>query len=399
MLTRSIRMWQAVGACALILILAGCQSTPTHDENVNAANARWKSVRSASMLHMAQQQFDAGDLNQAEKTLASAIGIDAGNPYLHIMAGRVALERGQLERSFRRLSVAVELDGQIPEAHYYLGIVMQRWTRYDQALESYQRAYDLEPDNVAYVLAVGETLVAAGQLDEAVELLAGRIVYFDQNAAIRVALAHMHTMRGEHDLAANYLAEAVLLQPDDVQIHEELALAYVAANALDDAIRTLESLCARAELNDRTDLRMQLGAAYHRVGRTEDAREIYLQVTRADPKHTHAWLRLGEIALRNERYAEAMTAAGRARRLTPTLADPYLLQAMVWERRGMGLKALPLLERAEELDTESSAAVLLRGIILQREGRDTEAAEAYAEALRRDPEDSRVQRLLAQVTD
>ena len=43
---------------------------------------------------------------------------------------RIALERGQLEKSAQRLTKAAELDPKLAEAHYFHGIVLQRWKQF-----------------------------------------------------------------------------------------------------------------------------------------------------------------------------------------------------------------------------------------------------------------------------
>lgn len=386
-------------AAMVVLVLSGCANHKSgHEKAVDSANTRWKSMRSNLMLQMAQQQFDTGDLDQAEKTLMDAIAIDTGNARLHVLAGRVALERGQLERAYKRLDLAISFDENLAEAHYFQGIVLQRWTRFADALASYEKAADLQQDNVGFLLAVAEMLVALDRQDEAIARLQEKVVVFDQNAGIRAALGQLYGMNGQHDKAVAMYRQAALLRPDDLQLVEELATAQMAAGNTAEGIRLLEQLCASGELSDRKDLRHQLAAAYISVDRLNDAKTLYIDLTRQDPQDAQTWIKLGELSWRQGDTSGTLLAANRVMATAPRAPEGYLLAGMVWQQRQRTDEALRLFDRAAQLAPESAEPVILRGLTLQRAGRQEAAIAAYQEALRRQPDDSRAQSLLASVS-
>lgn len=379
-----------------VMLLAGCKSEGTsHEKAVNAADDRWRVIRGNMSLQVAQQQFDTGDLDQAEKTITQAIVTDPKNARMHVLAGRCALERGQLERALQRLETARELDDKSPEPYYYQGIVLQRWQRFDQALEKYRGAYERRPDSASYLLAIAEMLVATDKPDEAMALLADKKTYFDQNAGIRVALGELHALRGEFDKAADEFREASLMRSDDLQIIERLGKAQLAAGKHADAIRTFERLLLDRNYAQRKDIRHALANAYTQVKRTKDARDQYLRITQLDPNDADAWVKLGEMAFAQEDYSGALSAANRVMQLAPARPDGYMLAGLVWQHRGRTEEALRMFDRAAEADPQANDAVILRGITLEKAGKSAAAAEAYAEALKRQPEDQRAKVLLA----
>jgi len=380
----------------LVLGLAGCQSN--HVKQVNTANKRWKSLRSDMMLQMAQRQFDAGNLDQAEVSLVEAISVDGDNPYLHVLGGRIGLERGKLERAYNRLQHAIEIDETIPQAHYYQGIVLQRWTQFDAALVQYRQAFDLEGDNPAYLLAMAEMLVELNRTDEAIELLFDKMVYFDQNAGIRMAIGQLYAMRDDYKQAANYFQLASLLAPEDLRILEELAIAQMADGQYDKAIQTFERLCTEPELADRRDLRRTLAMAYILTERRADARAVYIDLTRTDPKDVEAWIKLGEVSLTSQDTSGTLMAANRVRALAPHRYEGYLLAGLVWQKRQRADRALKMFEQAAQMSPDYAEPMILQGIILEQTGQVKAAAKAYTKALRRQPDDLRAKRLLAQVT-
>jgi len=383
----------------IVLGVAGCAGPGTrHAEAVTKATQGWKDTRSAMILQSAQSFFDTGDLDQAEVTLLEAVTIDPQNSELHLLAGRVALERGQLERSHGRLQKAIDLDPKLPEARYYQGIVLQRWQKYDAALNRYREAYDLQADNMSYLLAVSEMLVACDRSSEAVDLLAGKLNYFDQSAAIRVALGQLYLMKGSFSESADHFRKAMILQPEDDSIREDYVTALMGGNQYAEAIKSLERLTKRYSMEQRADLHRMLAGAYEGAGRIADARNVYQNLKRDNPRDIELWIKLGELAWRSEDYSTALTAGQRVISLSADRYEGYTLCGLVWQKREMADRALEMFDRAAKLAPDKAEPLILRGITLQRDGRTAEAAAAYAEALRRQPDDARARRLLVAVT-
>ena len=69
----SIKVVGRIAVALLVLLGVGCKSTSNHEKSVIAADQRWKTMRSTLILQMAQQQFDAGDLEQAERNTQRSV--------------------------------------------------------------------------------------------------------------------------------------------------------------------------------------------------------------------------------------------------------------------------------------------------------------------------------------
>ncbi|MEX1016469.1 MAG: tetratricopeptide repeat protein [Phycisphaeraceae bacterium] len=400
---RTRTAWSAFAFTATLalptLLFTGCQMTDHHEENVNAANDRWLSTRSAMMYELGQQQFDTGDLENASRTVREAITIDPTNARLQVLAGRIAFERGQLERSYHLFNAAIELAPDAAPAFYYRGLVHQRWQQYQEAHDSYYKAYQLQADDSGYLMAAAEMLIELDRTDEAIAMLEQKLTYFGQNAALRAALGHMHAMNGRPDRAATYFERASLLDPDNDKVREELALAQVAAGEMEAAIDTLNELLKSDAMKDRRGLRLALGRAYEETGQMSEAREQYLVLARSDDAKSRDWIRLAELAWSENDHGGTLYAANRAIQLEPRQHEGYIFAGLAWQKRDRLDDALKMFDRAAELAPDEASPLILRGIALQRAGRPGAAAEAYQQALERQPDDVRAQRLLSQVSD
>lgn len=395
---RNRRILTLIAGSVLVLSATGCvNKSGYHQEAVNSANERWRGTRTALMLQMAQRQFDAGDLEQATKSVGEAMSKDPENARLFLLSARISLEKGQLERAFRQLELAQQIDAQIPETYYYQGIVLQRWQEHQRAHAAYQKAYELEADNAAYLLATAEMLVALDRAGEARQVLEEKAMYFDQNAGIRTALGHLYVISREYDQAIVYFRQATILRPDDLQLVEDLAMALVSAGRHDEAIKELKRLLADEAYASRADLRKALAQEYQSGGRMGEAREALQDLKQRNSADVETWIKLAELSWMQGDLAATLSSANRIMSMAPDRQEGYVLAGMVWQKRGRTEEALKLFDRAADLSPQATEPVILRGITLQREGKHEAAAAAYQEALRRQPGDARAKELLASV--
>lgn len=374
----------------------GCQSDATRERWVEEGNQRWRNMRSALLLEKAENEFVTGDLHLAEKTVREALNVDPKNARFLVLAGQIALERGQLEHSYHLFNKAIELNDRLAQAHFFQGIVLERWQQFNPAYERYARAYEIEPDDVAHLLAMGEMLVTLDRSDDALELLEGKLIYFDQNSALMATIGHLYVMKQQPKEAARFFRQAALLQPDNLKIQEELALAQFSAGWFDVAIQTLHGLLSRPDLKDRRDLRRALAEAYHNTGRGDDALQEYRGLARSGDIASD-WIKLGELALHQGDLFSAAQAASQAIRLAPQAHEGYLLAGLIQHRRQKLDDALRMFDCAAERNTQSAEPLILRGIALEKAGQLTAAAQAYRDALVRQPDDARAKRLLRTV--
>ncbi len=399
-----------LAAAALGATLVGCAGNNDTVKNWRGdANSRWLTMRSGMMLDMAQQAFDTGDLDRAEKELNQALALDPGNDRLQTLGGRIALERGRLEKAYHHFQVAIDIDSPNEEngedyvptnadARYYQAVVFQRWKRYDDALQRYTDAYEIKPDQSNLLMARCEMLVELDRADEAVELLEAKLAYFDQSAGIRAMLGHIYMLQGEPGEAVEYFAKASLLDPDNLKLQEELARAQFAAGQYREAAKSVSQLREHPENARRADLRRLEAQAQLKMGRTAEARKVYLDLTRTPQVAAGDWIVLGQLAWQDSDPGGALSAASRAMKLDPERHEAYVLAGMVWQKRENLDEALRNFDRAAELAPDNAVPLILRGIALQKAGRAAAAADAYTQALQRHPDDPRALKLLKTVS-
>ncbi len=184
------------------------------------------------------------------------------------------------------------------------------------------------------------------------------------------------------------------MDPENVKLREELAMAQFASGQSEEAVVTIKSLLDEPNMESHADLRRTLARAYCELDRTDKARETYLALARSKYGNASDWLRLGQLAWQADDLAGALQAANRVIALAPQRHEGYLLAGMVWHKRGRLDHALSMFDRAAKQAKDRSEPLIMRGLSLQSAGRIAAARDAYREALQRNPHDQRAQQLL-----
>lgn len=376
----------------------GCSMSETHDDAVNAAEQRWLDIRSAMVLQEAQGRFESGDLEQARQSLKEALRMHPTNPELLTLLGRIFLEQSQLELANRQFKAAIESQPNHAPAYYYRGIILQRWQKYEDSLASYRQAAQHEPTEPGYMLASAELLIYMQRIDEAEQLLLSHRDVFEGNAGLRVALAQIYRLKHEYSKAVASYREAMILEPEDQQIVEQLALTELAAGQYERSAKRLGRLLDDPDFKDRVDLQHAYAEALQGSGQLTEAKSVYLQLTRTNTRDAKAWLALGRVAWEMDDLNGALFAAEQVIHIDGTQAEPYLLAAMVWQTRDNPQQALAYLDLAVQLDSSNTTAWVLRGLAQEATKQDRAAADSYKQALKVDPQDRRAERLLNRIT-
>ena len=175
--------------CALLgaaLICSGCAAE--HKKFATPAKQDWEKAQLGIMYQVAEQEYKVGDYDKCRDGLAKMLEVKASFAPMHILMAKVDLEGGSLDDAASQLKTAAAIAPNDPEPYYLLGVVYQRWQKFDTAADYYDQAAAKKPDQANYVLASVEMKISLGQLDEARQYLLDKVMYFDQSAAIRVAL-------------------------------------------------------------------------------------------------------------------------------------------------------------------------------------------------------------------
>jgi tetratricopeptide (TPR) repeat protein len=152
--------------------------------------------------------------------------------------GLLSLARIQLEREPAR-----------PEWWFLQGYALARQGQHAEAIQSYERALALSPEDEGSWLALGQSQSELGQTERAIQTYRQALRYRPESAQSYLALGDIYQKQGKPDLAIPNYRECVRYEPDSTQGWYGLAAAYQSTGQRerrDEALQGLRKLDAAA---------------------------------------------------------------------------------------------------------------------------------------------------------
>ena len=375
-----------LGGITIAFGLIGCDG-PTKQgvQARSAASERVNIVNAQMSFDQARRAFEVGQFDRALREIRAATNRYPDEPQYHLLEGRIYHEMHRLEDAQRSLTRAIELDDEFSDAHYFLGIVYQRWSNHEMAFDHYWRAAQADTNKVQYLLAAAEALVTLGEYDRAQEVIERKASHFEHNAAIRHLQGKVSLLQDDPVRAARLLGEARLLNPDDLMLLEELAWAQYEARQYGRCYESISHLLRRSD-ERRSDLMLMQARCLVYTDRLVDARNVYLELTQHESSDVDLWIELGAVAAELGDHRRVAVSAGRIIALAPDRFEGYLLRAMYEREQGNAHEVALQIEKAVERADDSILPLLMMGSFHEERGQYEAAARSYGRALQRSPE-------------
>jgi tetratricopeptide (TPR) repeat protein len=425
-----------------IVLMSGCNGpTKAGQEARGAARDRMNFMNAQITYDQARQSFDVGQFDKALREINNAISRFPTAAEYFILQGRIYLETHKLELAADSFQHAIDtiaaakkqagadervaqqkdstkdssgadaavqgVNRVLAEAHYYLGIVYQRWSDNEKAYGQYLQAFQLETSKVDYLLASAESLVALNRFDEAKTLVSDKATYFEHNAALRQLLGQIALLQGDAPLAVRLYGEARLLNPDDNALLEDLMWAQYAAASYGQCLESIKLLQSRlAEksaqsksgpknpANLRDDLMHLQARCFASLGRNTEARDLYMELTRLRPADPEVWIELGTLAWDLGDYRRVALSSVQILSLTPDRYEGWMLKGINEQQKNNTETAIKLFREASRRATDAALPHMLLGKALEESGDVTGALQAYRDAVTVEPDNADARNLL-----
>ena len=386
-----------------ILVLAaavGCNSgsgskpQPTAKQQLTE---KWNIARADVLATLATEQYQSGNADKARATVDNAIAMNPKSATLHVLSAKIAMEQAQLERADKELQLAALMDPKIAEADYLRGVVYERWQKPQEALGFYQTAADKAPDELGYVMASAEMLVAMGKADDALGLLKSKLDTFEHSGVIRDAMGQLLVGQARYGDAVKALREAVMLTTDDDTIKEHLSLALYYNKQYREASDLISRLVATDRYKQRVDLYLALGESFEQIGRTDDAKAAFETATTVGSGTPEAWIGLAKVSLEKNDIRRAEMSLHKAATLDPASGETQLMLGYIRLRQNRLNDAMPFFKKASALNQSDTVSLCMVGYTYQKAGQTEQAIKCYAQALKIHPGDEFATKLMASV--
>jgi tetratricopeptide (TPR) repeat protein len=321
---------------------------------------------------VAEGRYDEAIASFRRAVTSDPLVVDAPARLEHLRADIARLRDGDVEQVLSSLLAAAASSPRSSEIHRILAGAYADAGEDKKSIEHLGTAVGLAPDDERASVALGRALDHAGRLEEAERVLKTTVARNPQSADAHSALADLYesSKRGrdalhELEVAVSFTViagkGALYLRLGDLE-HRHL-----------EYTRVIEPLTRRVRLNPN-DARAHtdLGLAYTRIGRTNDALIELVAASLIGPDDGEALAAIGQIHFDDGNYAAAETVLRRA-----IVAAPTQLQA----RYLLG-HTLARLKRATESQQQLAEFDKLRAAVLANDRRLFEIDQLREDAVR-----------------
>lgn len=330
---------------------------------------------------------------KAEAQFKAAQGLDNGSEESLLNLARLYSEQGDTQRVISTLTA-------LPEGERSVRIELAIGASYDQlhkpkeAAAAYQRALDLEGDNLDARRGLASAELNAGKLDDALIAYGVIVAAEPQDAQSYIKISEIQRRQGHYDTALATLKKAKTLVPDSEELIFNEALLYDALGRYADAEQSLKGVLAstakpegkytEAERNNRAIFLDRLALLYREENKTPDAVDVYKQMAAlgGDLKNRGVG---GEVdAYRDaHEWDKAATIAAAAAKDSPNDREAQILYAGQLADTGKADEGLALLQKQlnGKAEDRSTYLTLAQAYIRLRRWNDANGALDKAEPL------------------
>ena len=134
-------------------------------------------VDATALTELAHREYQAGDYENAERHCMQLWRQDPNNVGVLLLLSSIHFQLRNLDKSSHFSTMAIKSNPMCAEAYSNLGNVFKERNQISEALENYRHAVRLKPDFIDGYINLAAALVAAGDLEQAVQAYLSALQY------------------------------------------------------------------------------------------------------------------------------------------------------------------------------------------------------------------------------
>jgi len=350
-------------------------------------------------LERARELYTQGNLQEALGQAARALVASPRKPEPYALISQLYIELGDDEGALGFFEIATRNYGDLDEPWYYNGYHLYRLDRWAEALASFEKASEIDPEDPRHHFRQGLIRQTMGDFEGA-QVSLGRANELDPTDAITAArYSRVLRVGGDYDEAERVVSEALAASPDSSDLHYaqgQLRLRQGRDGEAEAAFRR-----AIAISPNRSDAHHDLARLLSRTGREDEGRREELRAVRlrdyADvrtsltrlfgmrPDDVEVVLALAELELTEHSPASALRWLSRAESLVGV--NDRIAALRVEIALQVGDPAGARLEATRLADSTDPRALLARATLALAGGEWAEGLRLLEDAVATAPED------------
>lgn len=278
----------------------------------------------SAISHLSMVYLELGDIDNALKYGKKAVKVGTPKPITHFNLALVYLEKNRKKpgKNFdnyaeKQLSITTELDPNMFEAHKTLARLYKKQGKYEQAAIRYRLALGNHPEDKESWKELAEVYKALGNHMMAEKALRmaengqaqGQDIKDISKQQIDASIANIKLgtelmNQGKYEKAVEEFTKATIASPKNANAYNTLgsALLFIGENkmqrestdAKDYIERSIPAFKKALELNPTlVDASYNIGYAFYRLGKSDEAEKIWLETLSLNSKHERTLYNLG----------------------------------------------------------------------------------------------------------
>ena len=221
---------------------------------------------------------------KAEEQFKAAQDIDPDSEEVVLNLSRLYAENGDMAHAAKVIEAVPESE-RTPKMEFALGGVYDQLKRPKDAVASYKRAADMDPEDARTLGALAQALLNDNQLDEALKVYKQITSADPEDAATLVHISEILRRQGKYDEALNTVKKALKKDPDSLEAGYNEGLLLDVLGRYEESAQVYEhmvDLTSHAngaytsdEKNNRAIFLERLGSVYHEQNKVDEAIATY----------------------------------------------------------------------------------------------------------------------------
>ena len=332
----------------------------------------------------------AGQVDRAVSVLQEAIEVDPSFTRARLILSELLSQQGDLDGAIAVLQAAPDAAQADPDLQKRLALDLHRAGDFEGSLAAIDRVLEYEPSDYAALYLKTVVLSVQGRNEEAIELARRLVALHPDSLDVVVLLGQLLEREGRWEEADRFLSriERQLRLGREIEgANQALAQRVVIlarAEAWDRVVVAIEPHLPELEDRQQVDLIFLYAEAQSQLDEGGKALAILSRFESGSAAERSALAKQAEILYRMD---DPSAAKERIRALLESDSfDDMVKAAEVYQRLERFNEAIPILQRAVDLEPESTQARFWLGASYERAGRGAEAESVLRDLLELDPD-------------
>ncbi|KAF6247251.1 hypothetical protein C6990_01870 [Nitrosopumilus sp. b3] len=283
----------------------------------------------------------------------------------------------------------------IPEAFFMKGKIMYAKQDFAEAVKHFQRALDLESENIDTKFYLAKSLVKMGNIQNGVEVLEGILEDHDHVDSL-LLLGQTFLNQNEHQKAIVYLNKLEEISPNHIEAHLLLGKAHVSVENYNEAIIHFEKILNKTP--NHIEAHLLLGKTNMEISNPNEAMSNFEKILEISPNHKDALNYKIQLLEKSGKLDDAIECCDQLVESTSEPRDQLLKKGILLFNNNKSSNALSIFNEILGKTKTNNVALIYKAKIFEQKQEFQEALLCIENILKSDPENTEALEKAAEIS-